>query len=499
MGAMYPHVSAPPFAFLSRFISDNWIWLTAVVDLVLALAVTVHAVLWKRDGRAVIGWVGLVWLAPLVGAFAYFCFGVNRIQRKATALGLHRSERDALDPTGSTGFQDAAPSSLAGEFPSLGGLVTLCAKLTGRAVLPGNSVQLLVNGDEAYPAMLESIRHAKRSVALLSYIFDHDRAGRAFLDGLVAAQKRGVEIRVLIDDVGSKYSRPNMVRTMLAAGLTAASFLPTGLRGWLRYANLRNHRKILVVDGRIGFTGGTNIREGHWLAVNPKSPVQCLHFRLDGPVVAHLQQAFAVDWAFATGETLIGDTWFPEPQSAGQTWARGISHGPDEDFENMVDAIIGAVSVAKNRVRIVTPYFLPDSSMIKALGVAAMRGVEVEILLPATSNIRLVQWAATAQLWQLLEKGCRIFSTPPPFDHTKLFVVDDAWSLIGSTNWDPRSLRLNFEFNVECYDRQLARTLNDVIDAKLKSARQVTLGEINARPMTEKLRDGLARLLSPYL
>jgi cardiolipin synthase len=484
---------------MSRLVSDNWLWLTAVVDLILALAVTVHAVLWKRDSRAVIGWVGLAWLAPILGAFAYFCFGVNRIQRKASSLGLHRSEREARNLPCSSESRNATPSSLASEFPSLNGLVTLCGKLTDRAVLPGNSVQLLVNGDEAYPLMLESIHRAKRSVALLTYIFDHDRAGRAFLDELVAAQKRGVDIRVLIDDVGSKYSRPNMVREMLSAGLRAESFLPTRLRGWLRYANLRNHRKILVVDGRIGFTGGTNIREGHWLSVNPKSPVQCLHFRLDGPVVAHLQQAFAVDWAFATGETLVGDSWFPELHSAGQTWARGISHGPDEDFENMVDAIIGALSVARRRVRIVTPYFLPDSSMIKALGVAAMRGVKVEILLPASSNIRLVQWAATAQLWQLLEKGCRIFYTPPPFDHTKLFIVDDGWSLIGSTNWDPRSLRLNFEFNVECYDKPLARALNDVVDSKLKSARQVTLDEVNARPMAERLRDGLARLLSPYL
>ena len=216
-------------------------------------------------------------------------------------------------------------------------------------------------------------------------------------------------------------------------------------------------------------------------------------------MVAHLQHAFAVDWAFVTGETLSGDSWFPELQSGGQVWARGISHGPDEDFENMVDAIIGALSVAKERIRIVTPYFLPDSSMIKALNVAAMRGVEVEILLPASSNIRLVQWAATAQFWQLLEKGCRIYYTPPPFDHTKLFIVDDAWSLIGSTNWDPRSLRLNFEFNVECYDKQLTRALSDVVDAKLNSARQVTLHEVNTRPIAEKLRDGLARLLSPYL
>src|SRR5262249_7052401 len=240
-------------------------------------------------------------------------------------------------------------------------------------------------------------------------------------------------------------------------------------------------------------------REGHWLSLKPRSPVQCLHFALEGPIVSHLQETFVTDWEFATGEALTGDTWFPELRPVAAAWARGIAHGPDEDFEKMVDVIIGALSIAERRVRIVTPYFLPDSSLIKALGVAAMRGVDVEILIPSDSNIRLVQWATTAQLWQMLEKGCRVFYTAPPFDHTKLMIVDDAWSLIGSTNWDPRSLRLNFEFNVECYDGTLAHSLNAIVDGKLKSAREVTLDELNARPIYRQLRDGLARLLSPYL
>jgi cardiolipin synthase A/B len=483
---------------MARFFSENWLWLALTVDLTLKLMVTVHAVLWKRDSRAVIAWVGLVWLAPLLGAFAYFCFGVNRIQRKATHLQI-RKARPIPCISSSPGVESDSAEPLTHRFPNLTGLAVLGSKVTGWPALPGNQVQLLVNGDEAYPLMLESIRGARRSVAFLSYIFDHDRAGRMFLDALLDAQKRGVEVRVLVDDVGSKYSRPNMVREMRRAGLGVASFLPTRILGFLKYANLRNHRKILVVDGRTGFTGGTNIREGHWLSLEPASPVQCLHFLLEGPVVAHLQETFAADWAFSASEVLAGDLWFPKLEPVGLGWARGIAHGPDEDFEKMVDVIVGALAVARSRVRIVTPYFLPDSSLIKALGVAAMRGVEVEIFLPSQNNIRLVQWAATAQLWQLLKKGCRVFYTAPPFDHTKVMVVDDVWSLIGSTNWDPRSLRLNFEFNVECYEETLAQALNRIIDAKLKSARNVTLEEVDARRFPLRLRDGLARLLSPYL
>ena len=316
---------------------------------------------------------------------------------------------------------------------------------------------------------------------------------------MVNAQKRRVKVRVLVDDVGSKYSRPNMVLRLQEAGVKVASFLPTRIPRLPKYANMRNHRKILVVDGRIGFTGGTNIREGHWLSMEPEFPVQCLHFAIQGPVVAHLQEAFAIDWAFVTAESLVGDGWFPEIDRDGPVWARGIAHGPDEDFEKMSDTIAGALSVARSRVRIVTPYFLPDSSLIKTLNVAAMRGVAVEVYIPSENNIRLVRWATTAQLWQLLEKGCRVFYTPLPFDHTKLIIVDDVWTLIGSTNWDPRSLRLNFEFNVECYDDALAETLNETVDEKAKSAREITLDDVDGRRFPVRLRDGMARLLSPYL
>jgi cardiolipin synthase len=482
---------------MSRFLSENWLWLATLFDLVLASAVTVHAVLWKRDSRAVISWVGLAWLAPIVGVFAYFCFGINRIQRNPTVASLRRLKLRHARPLPAGG--ESRSSAWPNRSPDPEGMVVLGDRLTGRRLLPGNRVQHLIDGDEAYPLMLDSIRRAGRSVTLLSYIFDHDRAGKPFLDALADAQKRGVAVRVLVDDVGSRYGRPNVVREMRKAGLPVASFLPTAIPLWPKYTNLRNHRKILVVDGRVGFTGGTNIREGHWLSLAPTAPVRCVHFVLEGPVVAHLQETFATDWEFTTGEALTGDLWFPDLHTAGPVHARGITGGPDDDFEKLVDTLIGALAVARRSVRIVTPYFLPDGPLIKALTVAALRGVEVEILLPETNNIRLVQWAATAQLWQMLEKGCRVFYTPPPFDHTKLMTVDDGWALIGSTNWDPRSLRLNFEFNVECYDEALAHALNEVIDAKRTAARPVALAEVDGRSLPVRLRDGLARLLSPYL
>jgi cardiolipin synthase A/B len=263
--------------------------------------------------------------------------------------------------------------------------------------------------------------------------------------------------------------------------------------------NLRNHRKILVVDGRVGFTGGMNIRQGNLLKEKPKHPTQDLHFRVEGPVVAHLQRTFADDWFFSAREVLKGPKWFPKLSAAGPVAARGIADGPDEDFEIFRWAVLGALACAATSVHILTPYFLPDMAMISALNLAAMRGVEVDILLPAKSNLPYVHWATFAILWQVLERGCRVWLTPPPFDHSKLMLVDNCWSLLGSANWDPRSLRLNFEFNVECYDPALALALQGIVQRKLRHARRVTLAELDARPLPVKLRDGVLRLFTPLL
>ena len=347
--------------------------------------------------------------------------------------------------------------------------------------------------------MLQAIDEARHSVALLSYIYDSDRSGEEFLQALLRARDRGVEVRVLIDSVGAAYSKPNMISRLQKAGVEVAGFLPTRVPRLPTYANMRNHRKILVTDGQVGFTGGTNIREGHCLNLEPSFPVQCLHFRLAGPVVGHLLRVFLDDWAFTTGEILAGPAWESRPERAGSVWARGIEHGPDENFEKLSDLIAAALASARNRVRIVTPYFLPKASLIQALSVTALRDVEVEIYMPANNNIRLVQWAAAAQFWQVLEKGCRLFYTADPFDHTKLMTVDGLWSLIGSTNWDPRSLRLNFEFNVECFSPELAGNLDAIIDEKAAEASEITLDMVNGRSFPVRLRDGLARLFSPYL
>ncbi len=482
-----------------EFLKNYWPYIVAGLDILLALAVTFHAVLRKPETGTVIAWVGLAWLAPFAGALVYFLLGINRIQRKAVSLQIGEGlPAVSTPPLLEEDLQ--IREEVVQKHPNLLGLAALGEKVTGKPLLPGNAVTLLRDGDEAYPAMLEAIENAGSSVALLSYIFDSDRVGDQFLEALKSARARGVEVRVLIDHVGSRYSKPTMIERLRRENVPVAPFLPTRTPLLVQYANLRNHRKILVVDGKIGFTGGTNIREGHALKLNPEAPVQCAHFRLEGPVVAHLQEVFAVDWAYASTEVLRGDLWFPKiARSDGFVGARGVSDGPDEDFEHMSEVILGALACAGERVRIATPYFLPDLPVIRALNVTARRGVGVDIVLPSDNNMPMVDWAAMNLFDQLIERGCRIHYAAPPFDHTKLMTLDGAWSLIGSTNWDPRSLRLNFEFNVECYNIPLAQQLEALIDEKIAGGSLLTREQIAARSFPVRLRDGLARLASPYL
>ena len=468
------------------------------LTILVTLVASAHVVLYKRDSRAAVTWVGLIWIAPVVGPLLYILFGINRIRRRAERL--RAGTEPIADPaTIRQGREDRLEWIQHFEAPDLVPMEKLTGTIVGRPLKYGNAVAPLVNGDQAFPAMLEAIDGAQDFIMLSTFIFDNDGVGRMFREALAGAVDRGVEVRVLIDAVGARYSFPSIIGSLRRRGVTVSRFIPALRPRRIPYVNLRIHRKILVVDGRIGFTGGMNIRSGHVLAEDLKNPIQDLHFRIDGPVVADLTAIFAEDWAFCNGERLEAERWFPPQEPQGPVAARGIADGPDEDFEKLRWVILAALACARSSIRIVTPYFVPDSGLITSLMVAAMRGVQVDILLPEKNNQRIAKWASTALQWQLLERGCRIFMSPPPFDHTKLMLVDDRWALIGSANWDARSLRLNFEFNVECYDKELAGVLGDLLQEKLSAARPVSLDEVEDRSIPIRLRDGVARLFTPYL
>lgn len=468
-----------------------------------------HVISTKREVRGAIGWMALIWLVPLAGALLYALLGVNRIRRRGGQIRreMHSLLPDSTVPPLAFGTHRAAPP-VATEFgnlaqpparlPSLAALARTGDEVTGLSVVQGNRIEILVDGDAAYPAMLDAIRSARHSIGLATYIFDLDETGELFIDALADAVQRGVRVRVLIDAVGGLYSSPPVPKLLEARGVRTASFLKSFLPWRAKYMNLRNHRKIMVVDGRTGFTGGINIRAG-CMSTTTSGRVQDLHFLVEGPVVSHLAASFAGDWVFTTSELLDGEDWFPELEPRGDIAARGVSDGPDEDFETLRWTLLAALASAEHSVRIVTPYFLPDQTLVAALSLAALRGVTVDIVIPEHSNLRVVGWAMLGQIRQVLKFGCRVWLTPRPFDHSKLMIVDHAWTLFGSGNWDPRSLRLNFEFNVEAYDSAFAARAEAAVWKKIGGARRLTIEEFDAWSVMKKIRNGLAWLGSPYL
>jgi cardiolipin synthase len=460
--------------------------LVTVLHTALALLVTAHALRTKRNPSSAVAWIGLAWLSPVIGSVLYALLGVNRVQRRARARGARPVilQRAHCEP---------APCPVEHLAP----LEAAAFRLSARHVEAGNRIDMLENGDAAYPQMVAAIHAAQRSVALSSYIFRADEAGLPFIEALVAARQRGAQVRVLIDGVGGGYLSSGAFRRLHRAGVTCARFMHSALPWRMPFLNLRTHRKLLIADGATAFMGGLNIGAENLIARNPPHPVLDTHFRVGGPVVAQLADAFAEQWYFATGEALTGETWFPALAPAGEACARVITSGPDQDLEKIELLILEAVGCARTSVKVMTPYFLPDERIITALALAAMRGVGVDIVLPARTNHPSIDWAMRAHVGPLLSAGCRVWAHAAPFNHAKLMSVDGLWCLIGSANWDTRSFRLNFEVDMEAYH---APTVAQV-SAKIAAHQTVllTAAELARRSWAERTRDQAARLLMPYL
>ncbi len=456
------------------------------VGLVLAVCVTLHVLLHKRDVGSSVGWIGFAWFAPVTGSLSYMVFGVNRVRRRAQQMRPR-------DPRAGTAGDDTAPA----QDDHLDALRLGIGALTDRALLGGNGVRTYQDGDEAYPAMLAAIESAHASIGLSSYIFRADVWGRRFIDALAAAHQRGVAVRVLIDGIGGGWLLSPAYHRLRRMGVPAARFLHSSLPWRMPFLNLRNHRKILIVDGVTAFTGGINIADENVMAAHPKAPVRDTHFRIEGPVVRQLCDAFAQDWSFAAGEDLDSDAWCANPPAHGTAPARMIDSGPDKDIEKVEFAVLQAIACAQTSIAVMTPYFLPDERLITALSLAAMRGVAVDVVLPERGNHRMVQWATRANVGPLLSHGVHIWQGPPPFRHSKVMVVDGAWCLIGSCNWDIRSFRLNFEVCLEVYDASLAALLSGFMQQNRGAA--MTEATLENRSLPIRLRDAGARLMLPYL
>ena len=461
-----------------------------LVYLVSAAAAALHALLTKPDPRSVISWIALCWLFPLGGSILYWLFGINRV---ATSGRVH-------DACTSQERRPAEPDAIEAAFV---GLRRVGDTLTQLPLLAGNQVEPLHNGEVAFPRMLQAIAEARSSVCLATYIFQTDPVGRQFVDALHAAVVRGVSVRVLVDGIGEWYDWPHVVPILRRAGVRTERFLPPRLLPPNLSLNCRNHRKLLLVDGVLAFMGGMNIggREAGGATARRMTDI---HFCLRGPVVGQLTGVFAADWQFASGEALpVALTHAPGAPAPspvpGQSICRAITGGPDESLDTLLLIIISAIGAARRRILIMTPYFIPPPELVAALQEAALRGVQVSLVLPRHSNLRYIDWATLHWLPALVERGVRVHLQAPPFSHAKLFIVDSGYAQIGSVNLDTRSLRLNFEIALEIFDPVLCARMGDAVAAVRDRAPALTMADLEQIPVLARLRDSLCWLISPYL
>lgn len=485
---------------LYLFIVDFWPHIALILSLSISIPTAIHAAMTKQEVRAAIGWVGVIILSPFMGSFLYFIVGINKIRKTQITELRDQSIKEYSS-------KNSPPlAQLDNSFsPQLSSLQTLGDHISHFQLRNGNHIQLLAGGDEAYPAMLAAINEAEHSIALQSYIFDSDRIGKQFADALIRAKERGVQIRVLIDSIGAKYSHPPIHRFLRKQGITCALFMSTSFLplSFIRrpYTNLRSHRKMLIVDGHLAFAGGMNIRESFYSKYSDGNPAQDTHFSFEGPVVLQLMSTFAHDWEFTTKENLSYDFWcacvwdVPMPQVP----ARCIRSGPDRFMASNHSMLQGAFATANKHIRIQSPYFLPDQVLMGAIITAAMRGVRVDIVIPKHNNLVLVSRAMMAQIDEIIAAGCKVWLNTGPFNHSKLITIDGQWSYVGSSNMDPRSLRLNFELDVEIYCHDMAKQIEELIDAPIKTAEALTLDTLKKLPFKQRLINRVIWLASPYL
>ncbi len=482
---------------------DDFLWLrwpALLLVYTLTAWVVIHALLHKSDPRSALGWTAAVVFLPLVGSVVYFIFGIERADSRASRLMreaalLAKGRRDSLhggeDSSHPPGYLDE--EEIKTHYP----LARIGLNITGRALVGGNSVRPLFDGEQAYPEMLKAIAKARDHVYMATYIFNHGEYGMLFAEAMAKAAGRGVDVRLVVDGFGGTvYSWRNPWKSLAQHGVKVARFLPLRLFPPNFSINLRNHRKVLVCD-EIGFTGGMNIADYHMASRGRGYRVRDVHFACRGPVVAQLREAFLLDFGFATGTYDEPDNIY-EP-TGGWSACRMVMDGPGSGGDPLHDLICGTIGGARERVLMMTPYFLPTREIIAALRATSLRGTEVKIVLPAKNNLFYMQWASIHILPNLMKAGVRFFMQPPPFAHSKLLLVDNEYSLIGSANMDPRSLRLNFEMNMEVFDPMLNNRLKEHFVDTMAKSREITARELLGRPLPVKLRNAFCWLFSPYL
>src|SRR5262245_55845253 len=480
------------YEFLARFWPDiaGWLVLLDFVVTVVTIGWVLHI---KRETMSAIAWSLTVLLLPFLGAFLFFIFGYQSIARP---LGRRKRRRTAYKKLFGTG--DGKPDA---DTPDRWDtLAKLGHHGDGFPVTGGNGVTLYHQGEMAFEAMLDAIRFAKHHVHIQFFIFRSDASGRKFIDALCECACRGVEVRFLYDSVGSYNLRSVLVRQLTDVKGCVAAFLPVLNPLYRLRVNLRNHRKILVVDGRVGFTGGLNIGD-EYLGLHPKFGYwRDTHLRVEGPAVEGLQRVFLEDWHFATEEAVHGDRYYPKWEKLpGRSLVQVVHSGPDSDYKAIRETYFAGILNARQRVWIASPYFVPDAGLRDALCLAARSGIDVRFLGLFRPD-KWVPFLAARFYWtDMLAAGVKVYQYSHGMMHSKYVLVDGEWASVGSANMDNRSLLLNFEANCQLFDAALVAELERAYLNDLEASVRLDPEVYAARPLLGRLAENAARLFSPIL
>ena len=473
----------------------NGFWV--VLHLSLAALAVYHNLLYKRDSKSALSWIMISLLVPYGGPMAYYLFGINRINLRA---------RNAKGWPFFVDYELAEKRPMETEDNSFSDLKAVGHSVTGLPIISGNQVRPLHNGDAAYPLMLSAIANARKSILLTTYIFQADNIGQKFTDALYTALKNGVDVRVIIDGIGELYSFPRCSSRLRRLGIKTTRFLPPKLFPPSIYVNLRNHRKLLVIDNSVGFVGGMNIGDRNTTTEDEAISITDLHFEVKGPIINQLSEMFNNDWHYAGGEEQTEEQKNDleiepriKPENAGDMDCRLVVDGPDEHLDSLDVLLQSVISCATQSILIMTPYFLPNRELLSALQSAFLRGVKVKIVLPEKNNLFYIEWANQNLLAELLKWGVECAYQPAPFCHSKMICIDSNYSLVGSANLDPRSLRLNFELGLEVFSQRLNTELTEHFENVFKRSRRIQFEDIKNRSIFARLRDSTVALFSPYL
>ncbi|MBK9030873.1 MAG: cardiolipin synthase [Myxococcales bacterium] len=472
----------------------SWTLILTLLELVWIIVAGIVVVLQRRSATSTLAWLFALAFLPVVGFVIYWVIGPQRLTRKKLARRVSRQVvRAAM-----AGLAEARTSA-----PEHARLSLVPLGLGEAPPLPAVHITPYFDGDSTYRAICAAIEAATHHVHLEYYIWEPDVIGTRLRDLLIAKAKAGVEVRMLVDATGSAGLRRGWRRPLYQAGVQFAWFNPITFKLWRRRrADFRSHRKIVVCDGVVGFTGGMNVADAHAAEFGPNY-WRDTHLRFDGPAVASLQRAFLQDWYYASG-TLPSQAvaYFPEvsvPDDEHGDAVQVVASGPDEPGYAVHKTYFAAITSARSRLWITTPYFIPDDAIMTALAVAALGRVDVRVLVPKKGDSRVVDLAARSYFAELLAAGVKIFEYEPRFIHAKTMVIDDDLAIVATANLDNRSFRLNFELAAVVYGQHLVGQLAAAFVEDLRSARAIVADELARQRFRTRLGQASARLLSPLL